>query len=298
MFYGCQDNGTFRLRGDFRHLRQSEFYIYSTDGGLDNIDTLHVVDGQFDWTTPLEHEATFHVIFPNQSEQIVFAAPGKSVKMRGDAEHLRATRVEGSPDNDQLTRFRLEHLEDSPAQYDEAMQQYVSDNPDSRVSIYLQHQLTLRKTQLSHLRTGQPLPAIALPPDGLSADEDTLRIDSGQPALLIFWANWKRDSQDAFYLIRRTLRANEDADRRHRLQPVSVSLDADLSKYFYTVRYDSITWPSRCYRLAWDTPVVQQLGIRDIPYYVLTDTLRRVVALGRNWEKDIAPHIDPLIRQD
>ena len=58
-----------------------------------------------------------------------------------------------------------------------------------------------------------------------------------------------------------------------------------------------MTWTSRCYRLSWDTPVVKQLGISEIPFFVLTDTLQKVVALGRDWEKDIAPHIDKLLHE-
>lgn len=297
MLYACQDSATFRLSGSFKNLRQADFFIYSPDGGLDRIDTLHVLNGEFDWTVPLEREATFYVIYPNLSEQVVFAEPGEAVKMKGDAGQLRATRVEGTRENEELTDFREAHADDTQEQLTDAMKAYIADNPDSRVSNYLQRQLTLqRTTRPSRLHVGQQLKDIVLPPDGLGT-ADTLRIAAGQPHLFIFWANWKRDSQDAFFHIRRKLRANEDADKAHRLRPVSISLDTDPEKYFFTCRYDSVTWTSRCYRLSWDTPVVKQLGISEIPFFVLTDTLQKVVALGRDWEKDIAPHIDKLLHE-
>jgi len=294
---GCRDSGIFRLRGDFRHLRQAEFYIYSTDGGMDRVDTIHVSDGEFDWQIPLDREATFFVIFPNLSEQVVFGAPGEVVTMEGDAEQLRATRVEGTDDNEALTRFRLEHADDTPAQINAAMEAFIHENPASRLSPHFQSLLTQRKNGLSRLSAGQRVPNITLPPDGLGASTDTVFIKGGQPTLWIFWANWKRDSQDAFLHIRRKLRDNENADKAHRLRPVSISLDTEPEKYFFTCRYDSVTWTSRCYRLSWDTPVVKQLGISEIPFFVLTDTLQKVVALGRDWEKDIAPHIDKLLHE-
>jgi len=292
---GCRDKKQFRLRGSFEHLRQSEFYLYSTDGSLDRIDTLHVEGGKFDWTVPLEREATFYVIYPNLSEQVVFAAPGDVVTMKGDAEQLRATRVEGSRDNEALTRFRLDHAEDNPEQLKTAMQAFIVDNPDSRVSSYLQRQITLqRNSQHSRLQRSQQLSNITLPPDGLGKT-DTFRITAGRPHLFIFWANWKRDSQDAFYYIRRALQKSKDNADSLRLQPVSISLDTDPEKYAYTCRYDSITWTSRCYRLSWNTPIVTQLGIKDIPFYILTDHHLVIQALGSDWQHDLQPALDRLL---
>ena len=296
IFCGCRDKNTFRLRGEFEHLRQSEFYIYSTDGGLNRTDTLHILEGQFDWQIPLSREATFYVVFPNLSEQVVFAEPGDVIDMHGDAEELRATFVEGSEDNELLSRFRVEHLDDNPAQLQDAMEEFISLNPESRVSTHLRRQISLQNAALSKLRVGQTLPPIVLPPDGLHEPDDTFRLDSGRPTLLIFWANWKRDSQDAFYVIRRIIRRSEHTQKKGRLQPVSISLDTDPQKYFFTCRYDSVTWPSRCYRLSWDTPIVKQLGICDLPYYILTDSLLHIVALGNKWDDDIAPHIDSYVK--
>ena len=52
---------------------------------------------------------------------------------------------------------------------------------------------------------------------------------------------------------------------------------------------DSIVWPSVCDRLSWCSPLVQSLGIRELPFYILADTAQRIVAFGSSWNKDIAP---------
>ena len=297
MLYACQDSATFRLSGSFKNLRQADFFIYSPDGGLDRIDTLHVLNGEFDWTVPLEREATFYVIYPNLSEQVVFAEPGEAVKMKGDAGQLRATRVEGTPENEELTDFRVAHTDDTQEQLTDAMKAYIADNPDSRVSNYLQRQLTLqRTTRPSRLHVGQQLKDIVLPPDGLGT-ADTLRIAAGQPHLFIFWANWKRDSQDAFYYIRRALRRTADNADSLRLKAVSISLDTDPEKYAASCRYDSITYATRCYRLSWSTPIVKLWSIKDIPYFVLTDHHLVITALGDDWKKDMQPAIDRLLHE-
>ena len=267
-------------------------FIYSTDGGLTYVDTIHIFEGQFDWQVPLEDEATFYLIFPNFSQQTIFARPGDVVKIQGDGGQLRALSIKGSPDNDELTSFRLAHLDDRPDSLRRAIDRYVKENEGTRVSLHLMRQLTQQRKDASRLRVGQTLPAIVLPPDSLQEHQDTLFIRPKQkdarPVLLFFWATWKRSSLDEFYLVRNALRQNKD------LQPVSISLDYNASTYAYSLRADSIDFDRRCYRLIWDTPIVQQLAVRDIPYYILADANRRVIALGSDWKRDLQPAVDSL----
>ena len=292
----CGNSGTFRLRGDFTHLREGDFYIYSTDGGLNRTDTIHVKDGQFKWETPLEAEATFTVVFPNLSELVIFANPGDRVKMKGDAQQLRMTQVTGNKENKALTQFRTEHAEDSPAELREAMEAFIVANPDSRVSTYLRRQLILQQPQPSRLRKGQTLDTFVLPPDQLTEAVDSLRPDSLRPVLLFFWASWKRDTRDAFFDIRRLMDRTASLPAKRRPHIISVSLDVEKESYRSTCRYDSVLWDSRCYRQSWDTPLVQQFGIRELPLYILTDSAHVITALGTDWKRDIKPTLDKLFR--
>lgn len=295
MLYACDRKDQFVLKGDFSHLQQADFYIYSTDGGLDRIDTVHVVDGRFKWTIPLEREATFNVVFPNLSEQVVFAYPGDVITLEGDAQQLRSTQVTGNDDNEALTDFRLKHLNDLPEESDAAMQAFISEHPDSRVSSYFRLVLTKQRAAISRLRKGQKLPAFALPPDDVSEGQDTLKPDTMRPMLLVFWASWKRDTYDDFFRLRRYLQKAEALPKHQQLQAVSVSLDTDYHQYHNICKYDSVTWPSRCYFLAWNTPIVQQYGVRDLPFFVLTDHHQTILALGTSWEHDIEGPINQLM---
>ena len=73
-----------------------------------------------------------------------------------------------------------------------------------------------------------------------------------------------------------------------------MSLDYQRSTYLYEVKADTIDFDRRCYFRIWDTPVVQQLAISEIPYYILADSARNVLAVGTDWKKDIAPAVDKL----
>ena len=249
-----------------------------------------MAEGEFDWKTPLALPATFRLIFPNYSEQIIFAQPGETVKIKGDGGQLRAITVKGSPDNDELTAFRLAHLDDKPDSLFKAMEAYIATHEDSRVSTYLQRQLTQQRAHASRFKVGQTLPTIVLPPD--SEGGDTLFIRPKQKdansVLFIFWAAWKQGSSDAFTEIREAARKNKD------LQPISISLDSDSKLYRSKLLIDSIDYDRRCFFTIWNTPVVQQLAIRDIPYYILADSKRKILAIGSDWERDIKPAVEKL----
>ena len=241
---------------------------------------------------PLYEEATFHLIFPNFSQQIVFARPGDVVKVKGDGNQLRKLSIKGSPDNDELTRFRLEHIDDSPDLLRSAMEAYIKEHEGTRVSLHLMRQLTQQRGSASRLSVGETLPTIVLPPDSLQEKKDTLFIRSKQkdakPVLLFFWATWKRSSLDDVHLMRKALRQHKE------IQPVSISLDYNFGTYDYTLRWDSIDFDRRCYGLIWETPVVQQLAIRTLPFYILADANRRILAIGTDWKRDLQPAIDKL----
>ena len=294
----CTPSNIFRLTGDLDNLRQTDFYIYATDGSLAELDTIHVIEGHFEWQTELNEEATFYLVYPNLNEQIIFARPGDHVTFRGDAGQLRAVNIEGNPENEELTRFRIEHLQVTPDSLQRAIQTYIHANPDSRVSSHLQRQLTLgRNTSSSRLRKGQKLPTIQLPPDSIGGD--TLHLlttdTAARPVLLIFWATWKGDSRNAFPDIREAIRRAEKQPKAERLQPISISLDYNAQQYSYSIKSDTITFDRRHYPQIWDAPICEQFAIRTLPYYILVDRRRRILALGSDWKKDIQPELNKLL---
>ena len=101
--------GRFRLKGEFEHLRQGEFYIYSNDGGTAGFDTIRIEDGQFDYETDLRDHAIYYLLYPNLSEQVIFGASGDVITIKGDARNLKSVEVKGSQPNEELTAFRLEN---------------------------------------------------------------------------------------------------------------------------------------------------------------------------------------------
>ena len=290
----CRDKSVFRLKGEIANLQQADFFVYATDGSMAAVDTIHVIEGRFDWRLPLQDEALLHVVYPNLSEQVVFARPGDVVRMTGDAGQLRAVSVKGSIDNDELTDFRLAHLSDMPDSLRRAMSAYVKEHSDSRVGLYLKRQLYLTDGQSARVRVGLKLPTLTLPPDGLDKTAtDTLVLKPGKrPLLLVFWAAWKRDSRDNLLAVKHTLRDLSCKPDSLRPQPISISLDYDVNLYAYALKSDSIDFDRRCYRQVWETPICQQLAVSDLPFFILTDYRHRILAAGKDWKKEILPVVE------
>ena len=319
-----------RLEGEFEHLEQGEFLIYSSDEALDHVDTLHIQDGTFSYTLPALETATLHILYPNQSELVVFGNPGADILIKGDAQNLSEVEVTGSEDNERYTEFRLE-TNGKPA--DEARgiaRNYILENPTLDVSRFLftnyylcdeqasaeeatelydslcracPDDLALSKLgphvrALGTLRIGEPLPDFSLTlkagHGGNGTEERVIcRDDYKDKTLLItFWASWKSGSKSVLFRSRKLRR--ELKGKKKNIEFISYSLDANETVLTRNEERDSIDWPSYCDYLSFSSPLVQQWGIRQLPYVILVTPDGRIAAMGTDWSKDIAPAADKL----
>ena len=131
------DSDKFRLTGRLRNINQGEFWIYSPDGAIEGIDTILVRDGRFSYETELRIPSTFIIIFPNYSEQPVFAEPGQEVDIKGNASHMKEMLIKGTDDNDAMTELRMELNKLMPPEVPKAVGKFINENPKSLVSRYL-----------------------------------------------------------------------------------------------------------------------------------------------------------------
>ena len=87
------DGNHFKIDGRLLNLNQGEFYVYSLEGGEKALDTIKVQAGRFTYDVECTSPKTLMIVFPNFTEQPVFAQPGKSVDIKGDASHLKEMTV-------------------------------------------------------------------------------------------------------------------------------------------------------------------------------------------------------------
>lgn len=132
-----EDSKHFKLEGRMLQMNSGEFYVYSDDGDIDGFDTIKVQGGRFAYEIPCEHPFTFTVVFPNYSQLPIFAEPGKTVEVDGDASHLKALKIKGSKTNELMSAFREHVANASPPETKQFAAQFIKDHADSPVSLYL-----------------------------------------------------------------------------------------------------------------------------------------------------------------
>lgn len=276
--------GELRIKGEIKGLNNAGLTIFSRDGIIQGIDTLHVVNGTIDWSCPCDKESgSLTIVYPTYSTLTIFGGSGDVIRIEGDAKQLGATKVSGTKENEDYSRLLAQLEKATPEGRDSIISAYIDQNPQSPVSRHL-HIEELAGQVPAALRKGERLPDFTLP----MRSGDTITTDSlhGKYTLLAFWANWRGGTGTLNARIRRL--------RRQAVQPlecISYNMDVNATILGYVERNDTITWHSYSDRKAFHSDLASRLGIRDIPFYVLADTSCCIIATGNDWQKDIEPHL-------
>lgn len=266
------DGQHFKIDGRLLHFNQGEFYVYSPDGDLPDMDTIKVEAGRFTYELRCTRPMTLMIVFPNFTEQPVFAEPGKTVELDGSASNLKELKVKGTDDNKLMNAFREQAATASPPEQAKYAKQFIEDHPESAVGSYLvrkyfiqtpnpdyataakllalmlQHQQNngyLRRMQqqiqgLGHVAKGQPLPAFtARDINGQTVSSTALA--KSPTAILFAWSSWNYESMSML----RMLNARQK-ESQGQLAVVGISLDASTADCRQWVKTNHIEIPVVC----------------------------------------------------
>lgn len=298
------DGKHFKLEGRFLHLNQGEFYVYSTDGVLDGIDTIKIEGGRFAYEIPCDEEGTLVMVFPNFSEQPIFTQPGKTVEIKADASHLKELEAEGTDNNKLMTVFRKQVSNMSPQQAIDAAAEFVKHNPKSDVSAWLIRKYFILAPKPDYAKAKQLLDLmIAEQPKngklvnlqqqliGLAATVGKslpiftatdingnkvtqANLTQSPNAVVFLWASWNYESTDMQRQLKRLKAAKGNG-----LSVIGVCIDPSKSEMQQYLRQDSISWPTINDGMMFDTKIAKQLGLSQVPANIL---LKNGKIVGRN----------------
>lgn len=296
------DSKHFKLSGRLLNMNQGEFYIYSDAGGIDGIDTIKVQGGRFSYKLECRQPMTLTMVFPNFSEVPVFAQPGKTVDLSGDASNLKMMKVKGTKDNELMSAFREQIAHASPPEIKRYAAQFVADHPDSPVSEYIVKHFFVataspdykearrlvslmladaednggalrlqREVQAAnHSGVGATLSAAGLTDiQGKSIAQSTLA--SGD-VVIVSWASWSFDSTNQLRQIRDLCRQS-----KKRLKLITVCLDASRRDCENYIKADSGQWTHIFDGKMFEGRAVKQWGLYAVPTVLLLKN-GRVVA--------------------
>lgn len=309
----------FQLEGRFKNLNHGEFYIYHPTEGWK--DTITVHDGRFTYRKAISDTITLRLIFPNFSEMPIFAMPNARIKMEGDASHLRATEIEGTDDNEEMTGFRLRTSQMTPPEVVATAEKQIRENPQSLVSIYLlrryfleiakpdfkkayelcqilyksmpqNREIEMLVKQLSALKgaqEGDKLPTFkATDMEGKTITNAQLKAEVN---VVLAWASWNYDSKGILTTVRKM-----EKTHGKRLAVVSICIDANTREAKQLFKTDSITWPNICDGQMWQTDLMQKMGFGALQANVIADKNGKVLFRNLASAKEMETKLKSLLK--
>ena len=309
---------SFLLEGDFKGFNQGELYIYGFDG-THSLDTVSVVKGHFHYEIPLEDSTLFVMVFPNFSELPVLGMKGATVKVDGDASHLRETKIKGVKENEEMTDFRKKTSGQTPPELAKSVAQFIQDHSTSPFAMYLLRKFFIQIPQpdyqkaieltkiiqkanpnlprtkeliqqmegLKALKVGSKLPAFTTTDiNGKTVKSSDL---NAKVNVISVWASWNFESTGIQRRLQTTYIKNKD-----NLKILSICLDADVKVCRQKVVRDSVKWTTVCDGRMWDTPVLRQTGLSYLPDNIITDNQGKIVAHSLN-NSDLISKIENLL---
>ena len=313
-------SGRFKFEGKFLHMNQGEFYAYCPDGGFDGVDTIKVVGGRFSFETACRNPFTIMIVFPNFSQQPVFAESGKSVDIKADASHLKELTVEGTKTNELMNVFRKEIVSDTPPEEVKHAEQFIKNHPESPVAFYLVRKYFVSSQQpdykeadeliklmikeqpenvqlqrlqqrvrvLKNTGVGSPLPTFtAYDTEGKLISSASL---SSSPVTVI--STWTTSLYESMDMLRKLQKQQKEA--KGKLKIMSICVDPSKKKCMDALKRDSILWPTICNGDMLADKTLQLLGLTAIPDNLVLQN-GKIIARSLK-KKELLDKLDQLLK--
>lgn len=294
------DSHHFKIEGRLLHLNQGEFYVYSPNGDLEGIDTIKVQGGRFALEIPLEEPTLLMMVFPNFTQQPIFAEPGATVDIKGDASHLKEMTVKGTDANELMNKFRESIVSASPPEMQQLAVQFIKDHPESVVSAYLVAFYVMQGTRPDYrqatslinlmlkeqprngylIRLKEKATAMQAAGTGGRVPRFTAQDINGKPvgsaylasapvAIVTMWASWNYESVN----MQRQLR-NLQRDYGDRLRLMSICIDGSKAECRNTIQSNLTDWPVICDGQMLESKLIRLFGLWDVPDNILYENGR------------------------
>ena len=314
------DSSHFKLSGRFLNMNQGDFYVYCPEGGMDVIDTIKVVGGRFTYERPCEKPAMLMLVFPNFSEQPIFAEPGKSVEIKADASHMKEMEVSGTKTNELMTKFRKQTASSSPPEVQQQAEQFVKDHPESPIGMFFLRKyfiqapkpdygrafkmaelmlkkqpkngpLVLLHKQLSQLNKGVVGAKVSHFKAAAIRGGNVSDADLGDDLAVVYaWSSWNYESQEMQRVLRR--KANASGGR---LKLMGICVDADKKACERIIERDTLTCPIVFEAQYFSGATFQALGMTNVPDNIVISR-HKVVARGLSTD-ELKEKMDELLKK-
>lgn len=307
-----------RISGSYEGMTQADFPILSLEGGVNMVDTLHIVGGEFDFLTDVNGDATFCIIYPNNSQLMLWAHGGERITIKGNPQDLWHVVVKGNPENELYNEFRQATEASDTTKLRQEAARIIRQHPDSRVSLYLLTQYFVIPDDVAtdSINTLYQVLRAAMPKDSevaklgglirqrtmlragaMMPDFDVVTPDSvhhnlkkykGSTLFLYFWSGWQPTSNIThreLLSIKEHLEDPTDGSAPQKAAILGYSLEVDSTSFRINMDEDTRSKiPTYCDFQGFVSPLVQQLGIKSVPLVIVIDPKGKVKLVASSME--------------
>lgn len=304
-----------RFEGKLENIANAEFYVYSEDGAFEGVDTIRIEDGRFTYERKLTEPTLLTLLYPNYTQTYVIAEPGKTVKMEGDAAKLGEAKISGTAQNEMLSDFREANIGGLASNHKLAAAQFIRTHPQTlaAVAVYRRYfasqkqpDVQLALQLLDVLRQAQPNGRSVMYLDNFYRpifengvgqtlpDFETETIDGrkvsradyqGKQLVIVCLGTWQSESRKFMQDITQKIKQSKS-----KWECFVVSMDVDRQVLRDRIKADTLMYPVICDRKAFESPLVQKLGLHYVPSCML------VGANGKIIQRDITKVDEAQIR--
>lgn len=297
----CTKSASFELRAEMEGLHPTSPILVVYDDPISKIDTIYPEKGKFTYSLALDTLQLLRLVSDSGKSVPIFANKSWKVDLKGS---FASPIIKGDGPNDEYGQFResISHLQTSEATT--KAEEFIRLHPNSHVSAYLINQYfvqvaspnTEKIEQLIEPLTGEIkdsriLSTVlkAFPSENNTSKTyltyTSIKDRSGK------YVSWKTDAKYSLVLInlwaswdeasineRNELEKLMTAFKKNEFRVLNVSLDYSRQDWERVCKKDSIQWIETCDFKGWDNSLIKQLNIKRLPYNILVDGNRKIVA--------------------
>ncbi|MDR0973850.1 MAG: AhpC/TSA family protein [Prevotellaceae bacterium] len=321
------------VAGEIKGVGTDTLLLYSTDDLGTFIRKVPVDNDKFSYSFPVDTLIQTTLVYDNgRKEYPIFIDKHARITISGNASDS-TLHVAGTPVNEALTAFFATLQPDSVIAQAE---NYIRSNPASPASLYvlnrffidrdtidydqalsligvmdgaLQDRLSVAtlKTELEQMEKGtgvNVVPAFTLNDE--QGNTFTRSELTNKANLIYVWASWddscrtmNKEINELYQTLSKKKRTRSSSNTTDNVvfNLISVSLDLDKQAWLEAIRTDSLQGKQGCAFLGWQTPLIQSLGIDDLPYTLVVNGNN--VIRGRNLSIDETKQIiETLINEE
>jgi len=295
---------TTTLQADIKGIMNDTLYLFGTDKYYDRVDTLLFVDGKLSIELPIDTLVPMQLQLPGGELLPLFVGKGDKLSITGKFPDSLA--VSGNPLNNELQDFNQTLANGHPKsarQIQDSVAQFISTHPFSLVSIYLLDKYFVQasnpnvkriqklidsmsgelKDRPYIIELNEQLGEDALMEEGKLAPYFRVKDAEGntitrtkynkQYLLINFWASWDEASCQENQVLKRIYKKYK---KRKDFAMLGISLDVDKEQWEQMVSNDTLSWNQGIEVKSWQSEIVKQYGINQLPTNILLNTAGRV----------------------